>query len=90
MPEIRPHFSEAPHFGGAVTASLASVLLFIAEDLDARGYAFSGAVRQAARRISELEVDVEEAEQPCEGCGAPIKQKLGQARISALAASSSS
>ena len=53
---------------------LVSALLFVAEDLDARGYAFSGAVRQAARRITELEAT---APQPgtCERCGGPIDRK---------------
>jgi hypothetical protein len=38
-----------------LTANLVEALLFVADDLDRRAYPFAGAVRQGARRITELE-----------------------------------
>jgi hypothetical protein len=63
---------------------LVAALLFVAEDLDARHYPFAGAVRQGARRITELEA-IGSAVGPvkfsapgpnaCERCGAPLEQR---------------
>jgi hypothetical protein len=53
-------------------SDLVAALLFVAEDLDRRSYAFAGAVRQGARRITELETDV--VDNACERCGAPLNQ----------------
>jgi hypothetical protein len=54
-------------------ADLATAILFVADDLERRGYPFAGAVRQAARRLTELEPL--HATNGCELCGRPLDQK---------------
>jgi predicted nucleic acid-binding Zn ribbon protein len=57
-------------------ADLATVLVFVASDLDARGYVYAGALRQAARRLRELEAVMNaRTSGRCERCGAPLKQR---------------
>ena len=48
---------------------LPAVLAFVAGDLDSRGYPFAGVLRQAARRIHELERRAAEAGRSEVGCG---------------------
>jgi hypothetical protein len=55
-------------------ASLAEALLWVASDLDRRSYPFAGAIRQGARRISELEARAP-ANDGCKRCGKPLDQK---------------
>jgi hypothetical protein len=64
-----------------VTARLAGILLWVAQDLEERhAYQYAGAVRQAARRIAELEA-TEPGPNVCERCGARLDQKpLGRPR----------
>jgi hypothetical protein len=57
-------------------ADLVQVLLFIADDLEERGYAFSGAVRQGARRVAELEATMSvDAPNTSERCGKPLERR---------------
>jgi hypothetical protein len=64
-----------------VTAKLAGILLWVAQDLEERhAYQYAGAVRQGARRIAELEA-TEPGPNECERCGARLDQKpLGRPR----------
>jgi hypothetical protein len=55
-------------------SDLVAALLFVAEDLDRRSYPFAGAVRQGARRITELEGLHTSNGSDCERCGAPLNQ----------------
>jgi hypothetical protein len=55
-------------------ADLVAALLFVAEDLDRRGYALAGAVRQGARRVAELEA-LTPGPDGCKRCGKPLDQK---------------
>jgi hypothetical protein len=67
---------------GAATATtdLAGVLLYIANDLEARLYPYSGAIRRGAARIKELEATAPTVD-TCSRCGKPIDQKpLGRPR----------
>lgn len=63
---------------------LSSVLLFIAGELEAgRGVHYSGAIRQAARRLQELQREATEAgrsESGCEFCGGPLVQPVAGRR----------
>jgi len=55
---------------------LVAVAMFVAADLDDRGYPFAGAVRQVARRLAEVEAQAAEAgrtEAGCGWCGAPLE-----------------
>jgi len=59
---------------------LVAVAVFVAADLDQRAYPFAGAVRQVARRLAELELEVQAAAETvqrldnCEHCGEAITQ----------------
>jgi hypothetical protein len=57
------------------TTEFVSVLLFVAQDLEERhAYQYAGAIRVAARRISELEATATLPD-ACERCGARLDQK---------------
>jgi len=64
-----------------VTASLAEILAWVAQDLEERhAYQYAGAIRVAARRLIELE-KVAPTPNTCEQCGARFDQKsLGRPR----------
>jgi hypothetical protein len=55
--------------------SLSSALLFVAQDLDDRSYAFAGVIRRAARALAELEArdDVPDVGE-CPQCGGPVER----------------
>jgi hypothetical protein len=54
--------------------SLSSALVFISDDLERRGYAFSGAVRRAARALVEFEAKSKDSDKPCPQCGAEVRR----------------
>lgn len=64
-----------------MTATLAEVLLWVAQDLEERhAYQYAGAIRVAARQLTELE-KCAPARGACEQCGARLDQKpLGRPR----------
>lgn len=62
---------------------LARHLNLVADDLDARGYSYAGAVRRAARALFERpNENPAEDSQGCEGCGALLVRKArGRRRL---------
>jgi endogenous inhibitor of DNA gyrase (YacG/DUF329 family) len=50
---------------------LVAALLYVADDLDKRGYPLAGAVRQGARKLAEAEA-IAPSVDACPGCGNPI------------------
>lgn len=61
------------------TRALASMLLAIADSLEARGVDLSvGVLRQAARQLAACTCHGEGSR--CQGCGRPIVQPLGRGR----------
>jgi hypothetical protein len=57
-------------------ADLVQVLLFIASDLDARSYAYSGAIRRAAALLQQLQAATAiGAPDTCARCGRPLEQR---------------
>jgi hypothetical protein len=63
----------------APRVQLARSLGFVAADLDRRGYAYSGLLRQAARALLEIDPDDPDG---CPGCGRTIDQPpTGRRRI---------
>jgi hypothetical protein len=62
--------------------SLSSALLFVAQDLDNRAYAFAGVIRRAARALAELESrDVPDVGE-CPQCGGPVERaERGRSKV---------
>lgn len=52
---------------------LSRALTFVAADLDRKGYPFAGAVRQAARRMAEVEKG-DRSDNPCPQCGGEVER----------------
>jgi ribosomal protein L37AE/L43A len=60
---------------------LVVTLLWLAEDLEKKHYPFSGAIRQGARRIAELEA-IAPSPHGCRRCGKPLVQRsTGRPRV---------
>jgi hypothetical protein len=57
----------------------ADLLFFVARDLDERRYPYAGAVRQAARRLAELEQKPQKGD-ACASCGGLLHRRLGAGR----------
>lgn len=56
---------------------LVRAVMFVADDLEDRGYPFVGVIRRAARELAELRRQLQAQEQPserCEWCGAKLVQ----------------
>lgn len=59
--------------------SLSSALLFVADDLERRGYMFSGVIQRAARAVVELERQSQGpgAARTCPQCGEEVEPVSG-------------
>ena len=53
-------------------------LLWVADDLDARGYPYAGIVRQAARELAQRRDDDDEG--GCAHCGGPLPERVSGPR----------
>jgi ribosomal protein L37AE/L43A len=61
---------------------LAATLAFAASELEDRGYPYAGVVRQAVRRLRDLEAQVPKRDSTCPRCGREVLQPgRGRPRI---------